>query len=211
MANHPGTVLSNKLLSHIDGPRVALTFDDGPDPYHTPRILDILAEHGCPATFFVLGTAARNWPGLVRRIVAEGHSLGSHCYSHRRAWFLANSTLRREVALSRQVIADIAGVAPRWFRPPYGQRHAVMLDAAAGHGMMTVLWSRSVIDWGPLATRRGIRRRLQGAAAGDIVLLHDGRRRHNHPERTAAVLPSVLPALVDRGLRFIGLDQWRPV
>lgn len=195
------------MLTHVDGPRVCLTFDDGPDPCHTPRILDILARHDCRASFFVLGEAAERWPGLVRRIVDEGHALGSHSFRHRRGWTMAPATVRREVGRSQRLLEDLTGRSPRWFRPPHGNLHRVMLGEAARLGMETVLWSRSAIDWGPLGSRQGIARRLQGVTAGDIVLLHDGKRRFNRPEVTAALLPAVLALLQERQLAPVSLDR----
>lgn len=197
------------MLQRVDGRRVCLTFDDGPDPRHTPRILDILAEHRCEASFFVLGEAVRAWPGLVRRIVAEGHTLGSHSFSHRRARLMTRNGIRAEVERGRQALEDVAARAPRWFRPPYGQLHPTMLDEAARLGMETVLWTRSAIDWGPLATRKGVARRLGRTAPGDIVLLHDARRRYNRPDVTAAVLPDLLASLASHGLAPVSLDTAR--
>lgn len=197
------------MLRHVDGRRVCLTFDDGPDPRHTPRILDILAEHRCRATFFVLGEAAERWPGLVARVVDEGHSLGSHSFSHRRAWLMTAARIRYEMDLARLTLAAIAGRAPRWFRPPYGHFDRTMLAEAARLGMETVLWARSAIDWGPLASPAGVSRRLRRTAAGEIVLLHDARRRHNRPEVTAMVLPGILELLGSRNLVPIGLDAAR--
>lgn len=197
------------MLRHVDGRRVCLTFDDGPDPRHTPRILDILAGHRCRASFFVLGEAARAWPRLVERIVAEGHTLGSHSFSHRRARFMTRARIHYEVDLGRRILEDITGRSPRWFRPPYGQLDPRMLDEVARLGMETVLWARSAIDWGPLASRAGVARRLGRTAAGDIVLLHDARRRYNRPDVTAAVLPGVLGSLADRDIAPVGLDMAR--
>lgn len=195
------------VLRRIDGARVCLTFDDGPDPCHTPRLLDILAQHGCRASFFVLGEAAERWPRLVRRVVKEGHSLGSHSYRHRRGWSMTPAAARREVERSQQVLEDIAGRSPCWFRPPQGSLNRVMLGEAARLGMETVLWSRSAIDWGPLGSPRGIARRLHRVDAGDIVLLHDARRRHNRPDVTAALLPGLLALLARRALEPISLDR----
>lgn len=194
------------MLKHVEGQRICLTFDDGPDPRHTPRILDILAEHHCKASFFLLGEAAEAWPHLVARIIEEGHALGSHSFSHRRSWLMKPEKIRFEVDLSRRIIEDIAGRPPRWFRPPYGNLDRTMLGEAARLGMETVLWARSAIDWGPLASPAGVERRLRRMVAGDIVLLHDARRCHNRPDVTAAVLPGILAFLESRNLAPVSLD-----
>lgn len=195
------------MLKYTDGQRVCLTFDDGPDPRYTPGILDILAEQNCKASFFVVGEAAERWPHLVRRLVEDGHALGTHSYSHRRSWIMAASRIRFEMRVSRRLLADITGRPPRWFRPPYGHFNEVMLREASRLGMETVLWSRSAIDWGPLASRGGVARRLQRTTAGDIVLLHDGKRRYNRPDITAAELPAILTFLKDHDLEPISLDS----
>ena len=195
------------VLRHIDGRRVALTFDDGPDPCHTPHVLDVLARHGCSASFFVLGEAAERWPRLVRRIADEGHSVGSHSYRHRRGWTMAPARFRRELERSQRLLEDLTGRSPRWFRPPHGSLTRSMVGEAKQLGMETVLWSRSAIDWGPFASRDAIARRLERTTAGDIVLLHDARRRYNHPEVTAALLPGLLALLAERDLAPVGLDS----
>lgn len=195
------------MLKHIDGAHVCLTFDDGPDPRYTARILDILAEHECMASFFALGTAAERWPRLVRRIVDERHALGSHSFRHRRGWTMSGTTIRAEMKRSLQVLERITGYPPRWFRPPHGSLNPVMLGEAARLGMQTVLWSCSAIDWGFLGHEAGVLRRLQCMKAGDIVLLHDGKRRFNRPDVTVSVLPKILSLLEERKITPLSLDQ----
>lgn len=195
------------MLTRIHGAHVCLTFDDGPDPRHTPRILEILSRHDCKASFFVLGETAERWPRVVRQIVEEGHTLGSHSYRHRRGWSMSAATICSEVARSRQVLEQIVGQPPRWFRPPHGSLDRVMLAEARRLGMQTVLWSCSAIDWGLLACRAGVTRRLKRMQGGDIVLLHDGRRRFNRPHVTASVLPGILALLKEREITPLGLDQ----
>lgn len=195
------------MLKRIDGDHVCLTFDDGPDPRYTPRILDILAEHQCKASFFVPGEAVERWPRLAGRIVEEGHVLGSHSYRHRRGWTMSAVTIRGELERSLQLLERIAGQPPRWFRPPHGNRHRLMLDEALRLGMETVLWSCSAIDWGLLGYKAGVKRRLQSMKAGDIVLMHDGKRRFNRPDVTASVLPGILSLMKERGITPISLDQ----
>ena len=195
------------MLKRLPDNRTALTFDDGPDPDLTPRVLDILARHRVLATFFVLGEMAERDPALVRRIVAEGHTLGSHGYRHRRPARLDRTEQEDDMARSVQVLWDIAGVRLRWYRPPHGNAPPGLEALARAMKLEMVLWSRSAIDWGPLGTRRGIARRLGRVRAGDIVLLHDGRRRINRPGNTVAVLPPFLAGLTTRGLAPVSLDQ----
>jgi peptidoglycan-N-acetylglucosamine deacetylase len=171
---------------------VYLSFDDGPDPEWTPRVLDVLAAHGAAATFFLVGRRAAAHPALVRAIAAAGHAIGNHSYSHRHPWRMGEAAARREVRDGAAAIADAAGVPARWFRPPYGRRRRCMSDEAASLSETEVLWDRSAVDWGPCATRAGIARRLMRARAGEILLMHDAPAARNRPDRLVCVLPEVL-------------------
>ena len=174
---------------------VYLTFDDGPDPEWTGRVLDVLAAARVRATFFVVGRAARAAPGLVRRIASEGHEIGNHSLSHRHPWRLREAAAREEVRGGAAAIAETLGRAPRWFRPPHGRMRRCMIDEAERSGQRTVLWSVSAIDWGPLGRADEIAERLARVEAGDIVLMHDGRNKHNKPGELLHVLPSFLAQL----------------
>lgn len=187
--------------------RICLTFDDGPDPAHTPRILDVLAEYKIRASFFVLGAAAEQFPHLIERIINEGHTLGNHTHSHPHPWLVLPQRARAEVSQATECIRKIAGYAPRWFRPPHGRLRKAMLDQARLENMTTVLWNHSVIDWGPLGTDAGIAQRLREVKAGDIVLLHDGARQHNRPELTARQLPRFIESLLQKNIQPVALDQ----
>lgn len=180
--------------------RVYLTFDDGPDPQWTPRILDILAEAAVPATFFLVGRLAVRHPALVRRLTAEGHSAGNHTWSHRHPWTVPSSKARREVHDGAAAIAGIIGRAPKFFRPPHGRLRRCMIEEAERGDQTLVLWNRSAVDWGPLGSARRIANRLCAAGAGDIVLMHDGGRGINHPEELVKVLPAFLSDLGRRGV-----------
>jgi peptidoglycan/xylan/chitin deacetylase (PgdA/CDA1 family) len=180
--------------------RVYLTFDDGPDPEWTPRFLDVLEEAGVRATFFVVGRTARRYRTLLRHVAAAGHAIGNHTYAHRHPWAMTPSEARREVANGSAAIADVLGQAPRLFRPPHGRLRPTMTEAATEHGQRTVLWSLSACDWGPFARASRIQSRLSRIRAGDIVLMHDGRNRSNHPWETLHALPSLLGNLQETGL-----------
>ncbi len=180
--------------------RLYLTFDDGPDAQWTPRILDVLAAEGAKATFFVVGLQARKHPGLLRRIVDEGHELGNHTYSHAHPWTLRQPAARREVRDGAKAIADICGISPAYFRPPHGRMRRCMAEEVRAAGQQTVLWSRSAIDWGLFGHREAVARRLHASAAGDIVLMHDAARGPNQPASTWASLPGFLAALRHRDL-----------
>ena len=180
--------------------RVYLTFDDGPDAEWTARILDLLAEANMRATFFVVGREARAQAPLLRRIVAQGHEIGNHTWSHRHPWTMLASAARQEVHDGAAAIADIIGQGARFFRPPHGRLRSCMIEAAASRGQQLVLWNRSAVDWGPLGRARGIAARLALVQAGDIVLMHDGGGGINHPGELVKALPSFLADLSRRGL-----------
>ncbi len=179
---------------------VYLSFDDGPDPRWTPRILDILAQANVRATFFLVGVLAVRYPALVRRLVAEGHEAGNHTWSHRHPWTLLASSARKEVHDGAAAIADLIGRAPKFFRPPHGRLRRCMIEEAGRGSQTLMLWNRSAVDWGPLGSARGIARRLRAARAGDIVLMHDGDRGINRPDELVKVLPEFLSNLSRRDL-----------
>lgn len=186
---------------------ICLTFDDGPDPVYTPKILDVLADYDAKASFFVLGEAAEQFPHLVERILQAGHSIGNHTYSHRHPWMMLSGQAKHEVIQANLAIKNITGMTPRWFRPPFGRLRTAMLMQAHSEQMTTVLWSRSIIDWGIFGTKVGIARRLDRINPGDIVLMHDGRPGHNHPDVTYQCLPGFLRALADKYWVARNLDE----
>lgn len=178
---------------------VYLTFDDGPDPRWTPRILDLLAQAEVRATFFVVGRLARERVALLRRIAAHGHELGNHTWSHRHPWTLSETAARREVRDGAAAIADLLGRPARFFRPPHGRVRRSMIEEAEAHGQGLVPWSLSAVDWGPLGSARGIARRLARARPGDILLMHDGGWGINRPAELMQALPAFLACLVRQG------------
>ncbi|NLG75352.1 MAG: polysaccharide deacetylase family protein [Xanthomonadaceae bacterium] len=180
--------------------RIHLTFDDGPDPDFTPRVLDVLGEAGMRATFFAIGKQARRFPELIRRAVAEGHEVANHSFSHRHPWFVRERTARAEVRECAEVLSDVLGQRPRFFRPPHGRRRACMDDEARRLGAQTVLWHLSAIDWGPFGRADRIEKRLERIRPNDIVLMHDGKNEHNRPDELLRVLPQALRHLQTRGL-----------
>lgn len=101
---------------------VYLTFDDGPDPEWTPRVLDVLWQAGAEATFFAIGQQVQRAPELIRRVHTAGHAIGNHTYSHRHPWFMTSRTARAQVRDGAKALSDVLGVAPRFYRPPHGRQ-----------------------------------------------------------------------------------------
>lgn len=186
------------------GRRVALTFDDGPNPGATPLILDALASEGVPATFFVLGKAAERWPDLVRRAAGEGHQIGNHGYAHRKLHLRPPAEVRRDLELGTSAIERACGVRPRFFRAPHGFRNPWVTPIARSLGQRTVGWTLGVWDSDRPGVGEIARRVLEGVRPGTIVLLHDGDGYDLDGDRvqTARALPAIIEELRRRGYSF---------
>lgn len=200
-----------RMLSR-DGNAVALTFDDGPDEEFTPLVLDVLAEHRAPATFFLVGRSARSHPELVRRILTEGHAVGSHTWSHPRPWEIGGLETLREYRAGRRALEDIAGRKIPLFRPPKGYLTGRIALAALALRMETWLWTLDPEDWQPGVTPSELVARLDGLRGGDVVLLHDGLEDALAPEaedRSATVeaLADVIANARRRGVELVRLGD----
>lgn len=180
---------------------VHLTFDDGPDPRWTPRVLEALALHGVTATFFMVGRRALAHPGVARAVAGAGHAVGNHSFSHRHPWRMGEADARREVRDGMTALEDICGQPVTLFRPPFGRTRRCMTVEAALCAQAVVLWDRSAIDWGPLGRSAWIARRLARVRPGEVVLMHDGAGKHNHPDELLRVLPGLLRRLGENGVQ----------
>ena len=187
---------------------VALTFDDGPDPEVTPRVLDLLDRRRAVATFFCIGERAAAHPRTMREIVARGHAVESHSHRHSLAfaWY-GPGRLRREIASAQRAIGDAAGVAPVFFRAPYGTRNPMLDFALARVGLTYVSWMRRGYDAVDGNAPRVVERLTKRLTPGDVLLLHVGATARK-PRRDATVLRA-LPALLERleqaGLKSVSL------
>lgn len=190
---------------------VALTFDDGPDPVVTGRILDVLAEHGAHGTFFVVGARAALNPDLVRRIHAEGHSIGTHTQNHRLGFhFASRAHVRREIEEAIEVVAGIVPVRPSLFRPPHGLRSPCFARGLqATRGLVCVTWSVRGLDARTTSADAIFARVGKALAPGAIVALHDGAGLLGSNDRSATLeaLSRILVRCRDRGLSCVGLDE----
>ncbi len=189
---------------------VALTFDDGPHPQGTPRVLEILREAGAPATFFLAGEQVERRPVLAAEIVAAGHRVELHCHRHRNLLRLTTRQLLDDADRARAAIEEAGGQPIADYRPPYGIFSGAGLRAVRRRGWRPVLWSQWGKDWARRATAESIARRSAAAArAGDILLLHDADY-YSAPgswARTVAALPIILEELDSRGLKPISLRR----
>lgn len=182
--------------------RLALTFDDGPDPVYTPKLLDLLREKDVKATFFVIGKSADQHPEIVRRAWMEGHLIGNHTWSHYPLFcFLTPRRLRAEIERCSESIRRSCGSRPRFFRSPVGLRHPLLAPYLEEAGLEYVSWSIRTLD--TFTKDPGIlaRRILNKAASGDIILLHD-----HLPKGTDALLKAlsgIIDELRERGFEFV--------
>lgn len=204
----------SRTRHRLDDGRVALTFDDGPGD-HTHRVLDVLAAHRVPATFFVVGRNAERAPDLVARIRDEGHGLGSHTLTHPDPATLPVPTLWREVRDGRRAVEEVAGRPVPLFRPPHGHPGRLGSVVARATRVQPWLWTRDPEDWRPDTGADDLLDRLRPVGGGDVVVLHDGLEQPQSPHAldrsaTVAALDRFLTEAVDAGLRFATLDGARP-
>ncbi|GAB2735024.1 polysaccharide deacetylase family protein [Kitasatospora kifunensis] len=203
--------------SEVDaGPMVmALTFDDGPSPQYTLQVLDVLYDHGVRATFFVCGDNVGRYPDVVRRIVAEGHVLGNHTWSHPHLDGLSAADVRDQIQRTQDAVTTVGGRAPVLFRAPYGDFTDTALTVCADLGLRPISWSVDPTDWANPGADTIVERVLAGAATGAIVLNHDGTEGGDDDpapgsggdrSQTVAALTSYLPQLIDAGFTFTTPD-----
>lgn len=183
---------------------VSLTFDDGPNPEATPRILDTLAEAGVHATFFCLGRHVERWPTLVERAREEGHQVANHGYFHRKLHLKSPSYVRDDLTRGKRAIEDAGGGTPRFFRAPHGFRSPWVTSIARSLGEQTVGWSLGVWDSACPGVENIVQRTIQGTRPRSIILLHDGDGYNSAGDRrqTAEALPQIIMQLKDRGYKF---------
>jgi peptidoglycan/xylan/chitin deacetylase (PgdA/CDA1 family) len=184
------------------GRRIALTFDDGPDPEFTPRVLELLAARGVRATFFLVGKRAARVPATVRAIAAAGHEVGSHGWSHRSLWLCGPARTEDEIGRTRKTLRDLTGRAPALFRPPWGMVNAALFGALRRHGQRCVFWSIQPEGLRPAPAAAQVARVLRRAHPGAIVDLHDAEGTREAPARLCAALPGMLEGLAEAGYGF---------
>ena len=191
---------------------VALTFDDGPSSPYTGQILDILRERGVTATFFLCGRNVERHPEIARRIVAEGHTIGNHTYSHPFPYFRRRSFFAAEIDRTQDVIENVTGQRPRIFRPPFGARWLGMYRVLRERNLALINWSDTGYDW-----REGVdiaAEALRHLRPGSIILLHDGKRVYPPPEvdrsGTVSALPAIIEGAQQAGLTFVSVVNFLP-
>ena len=210
---HGGAVMGS--VTSTSSPDVVLTFDDGPDPHETQRVLEVLERHGATATFFVLLSRVREHPDQLADVLAEGHEVALHGVDHRALTCFDGTEAKRRTAAARAELEDATGRVVRWYRPPYGRQNPFTWAAVRGAGLVPVLWNATTGDSQPLSRQERLRRATAGGRSGAIVLAHDGiaDRRDGVDDPPAPLadraghVDEVLSGWGDRGLRARSLGD----
>ena len=186
---------------------IALTFDDGPTR-DTPRLLDVLARHGVPATFFQCGVNVERLPEMTREVHAAGHEIGNHSHTHPRFWLRRPGFLETELRRAQDAIQQAAGASPVLVRAPYGVRWLGMRDAQQAVGLQGVMWTVLARDW-KLPARAVVDRVRRRISNGCIVCLHDGRELAPAPDirETIQAVDLLIPILRARGFTLETVSQ----
>jgi peptidoglycan/xylan/chitin deacetylase (PgdA/CDA1 family) len=191
-------------------PKIALTFDDGPNEPYTSEILDILKKYNIKATFFVLGKNVERYPDTAKRIVEEGHVIGNHTYDHPYLLIQSKSHIKYEIEKAEQAIFKATHTKPYLFRPPYGVTDNWIYHAVKEHGYVTIEWSVTGNNGGkeirPDAIEKDILSRITNGA---IILLHDGNRLIKGFDRRNIVkaLPVIIESLQKKGYQFVTVSE----
>ncbi|MDQ0090065.1 peptidoglycan/xylan/chitin deacetylase (PgdA/CDA1 family) [Paenibacillus anaericanus] len=188
----------------------ALTFDDGPDPIYTPKLLDLLELYGAKATFFVVGSNAEKYPELVQRMHEEGHLIGIHNYVHKTNWLMAPATVKKQIQKTTKIIHDITGITTHYYRPPWGIVN--LFDFAKRNETQIVLWSAMFGDWRQrIGADRLTKRMMKKLRGGEVFLLHDCGTtlgaNSDAPVQMLIALERVLQEAQQRGLQSIRIDE----
>lgn len=219
-SNHKNKQKNNSSLSQLyhkfpetivtKGPRtkkIALTFDDVPDPRFTPAVLDILSKYHVHATFFVVGNRAEKHPGLVSRINREGHAIGNHSYDHPLFTKIPLSQFQNQILTTERRIQYIVGYKPKLIRPPYGDITEEQLKWAKKHGYKIVNWNVDSLDWKGISKEKVKSNILSSVGRGSIILQHAGGGVGSDLTGTIQALPEVIQNLRKKGYTFVTVPE----
>ena len=188
--------------ANVDGQYIAMTFDDGPSPETTPRLLDILKQRNIKATFFMIGQNAERNPDIVKRILADGHEIGNHSWTHPQLAKLPDDRVTEEITKTQNAIKNASGYTPKLLRPPYGSITVRQKEWIENQfGLSVILWSVDPFDWKRPGASVIEQRILAGARPGAIILSHDIHK------QTVDSMPATLDALAAKGYQFVTVSQ----
>lgn len=187
---------------HTEKMVLAMTFDDGPHPVNTPKLLDMLKQRNIKATFFLIGKSAKTYPQIVRRILEEGHEIGNHTWTHCSLTSRSDEQIRSELKMSEDALVEAAGYRPHLIRPPYGAINSRIKEFMYKEfGYSTILWSVDPQDWRRPGVSVVTSRLVNGAHPGAIMLAHD-----IHPP-TIQAMPAMFDQLLAKGYQFVTVSQ----
>lgn len=187
---------------HVEGPYIAMTFDDGPSKEQTPRLLEMLKQRGIKATFFVCGQCVAEYPQIAKRIVEEGHEIASHSWNHPNLIPMSESSVRDQLDRTHAAVKQATGVDMKTFRPPYGnftQRQRNWANAT--YGYKTILWDVDTLDWQHRNPAKTEAIALSHTKSGSIVLQHDIHK------TTVDAMPKTLDGLLAKGFKFVTVSE----
>lgn len=185
-----------------NSPKVALTFDDGPNPLTTSQIITILKEKNAKATFFIVGKNAEAYPELVQQIYRDGHEIGNHTYTHQRMTRISPEELPAELNHADSILFNITGQKASLVRPPDNAYNATIVNLTQQFGYRFILWSIDTRDW-TNASASSILREIDKAGPGDIILLHDGVT----PSHTVEALTKAVEILQAKGFQLVTVSE----
>lgn len=182
----------------VDTPKIAITFDDGPDPYCTEQLLDGLKERGAKASFFVMGKQAEAYPDLIRRMQEEGHLIGNHTYSHIQLGKNNREIFKAELIKTNELLRGITGEEPQYVRPPYGSWDKSFETELT---MIPVLWTIDPMDWCSSDVNGIVRKVTEKAEENAVILMHD------EYESTVTAALEIVDILQKQGYEFVTVDE----
>jgi peptidoglycan-N-acetylglucosamine deacetylase len=198
----PGPKPATYTQVRVDQPYIAMTFDDGPSSANTPRLLEILKQRNIKATFFLIGQNAAANPDIVRRILADGHEIGNHSWTHPQLSKLSDDRVTTEINKTQDAIKDASGFTPTILRPPYGAITARQREWIENQfGLSIILWSVDPFDWKRPGVSVITQRILDQVRPGAIILSHDIHK------QTVDAMPATLDALIAKGYKFVTVTQ----
>src|SRR5690606_30091964 len=181
---------------------ISITFDDGPNPDFTPKVLLLLKENNAKATFFLIGKNAEKHSEIVRQIIAEGHTIGNHSYSHSKNFgFFSSEKVASELKQTNSILKEITGKNVKMFRPPFGVTNPNIKKALKKTGHFSIGWSKRSLDTTNLSEEKVLKRITSNLKKGDIILLHDT------GAKTVAVLEQLLLTLPPHKLQSVPVDH----
>jgi peptidoglycan/xylan/chitin deacetylase (PgdA/CDA1 family) len=188
---------------------LALTYDDGPNDPYTWRMIEVLERHGVKATFFLIGQYVQRKPEIAHALVAAGHAIGSHTWSHPNLIFEQVTELRRQLVQTRQAILDATGVETKIFRPPFGGRRPATLRTVRAFGLQTVMWNVTCYDWKAKSAEEIAAHAERQIHGGDVILLHDGSHVRMGADRSRSVEASdrILSRYLGEGFEFVTIPE----